>query len=90
VIAKIRIEAGQHSAETRFVSGRKIRRLFERYGCTNKHQIASLLAEWFDEIRWKLPTKRRPWQSERYNTLLFDALATGIAFFAHIIDGPTL
>jgi hypothetical protein len=28
----------------------------------------------------KLPPKRRPWESERYNTLVFDAVATAMAF----------
>ena len=81
LIAKITTEARRYSVKTRFISGKRIRRLFERYGCMNKHEIASLLAEWFDEIRWKLPTKRRPWESEKYNTLIFDGVATGIAFF---------
>lgn len=90
VVTRITKEARRFSAQTTFISAKPIRRLFEQYGCTNKHETASALAEWFDEIAWKLPARRRPWQSEKKNTLLFDALATGIAFFARIFDRPTL
>ena len=81
VTINITTKARAYSVKTIFIRGRKIRHFFERYGCTNKYEIASLLAEWFDEIRWKLPTKRRPWESEKYNSLVFDGVATGIAFF---------
>ncbi len=89
-MAKIRIESRRYSARTRLISGKNIRRFFEQYGCTNKHEIASVLAEKFDEILWKLPARRRPWESEKYNTTLFDALATGTAFFARVLRRPTL
>jgi hypothetical protein len=89
-ITEISDDMGRHSIKTRFISWTTIRRIFERRGCKNKHQIHSLLAEWFDEISWKLPARRRPWQSERPNTLLFDALATGVAFFVRSSNGTIL
>jgi hypothetical protein len=82
VTVKITIEARRHSVQTQFISGKKIRRFFARNGCVNKHQIASLLAEWFEELSWKLPPKRRLWQSEHYNMMIFDAVGTAMAFIA--------
>ena len=38
------------------------------------------LAEWFDELSWKLPPKCKPWQSEDHNLTIFDAAATAMTF----------
>ena len=82
VMKKVSLKARQHSAKVRFVSVHKIQHVFERLGCETRHDIASVLAKWFKEIAWKLPRKRRAWESERYNSVLFDGVATGIAFLA--------
>jgi hypothetical protein len=59
-----------------------VRRFFDQTGSATKHEIASTLAEWFIELAWKLPAKRKPWQSENYQMVIFDAVATGAAFLA--------
>ena len=82
VAAKIAAEARRRSISCRFVSGKEVPRFFARYGGTTKFAVAALLAEWFPDLVWKLPPKRRPWESEHYNTLVFDAAATAMAFLA--------
>jgi len=47
-----------------------------------KYAIARALAERFPELRWALPPKRKPWQSEDYRMSIFDAAALGVAYFA--------
>lgn len=79
-VQTIRTEAKGRSIILQSLSTREIRRHFAEYGCASKHQIASLLAKWFEELSCKLPPKRRAWQSEAHNMLVFDAGATGIAF----------
>ncbi len=41
----------------------------------NKQKINHLLVEWFPELQSSLPKARRLWESERYFTPLFDAIA---------------
>jgi len=53
-----------------------------------KHEIASAIGELFVELVWKLPTKRKPWQSEDHNMVIFDAAALGVTLFAKQ-DDPT-
>lgn len=76
----VRSEANNSSTTIESLSTRKIRRFFADHGCATKHQIASFLAKSFEELSWKLPPKRKPWQSEPYVTVVFDAAATGVVF----------
>jgi hypothetical protein len=72
----------RRSIKFRQASTTTIRRFFQQYGCTTKHEIATTLAEWFEELSWKLPPKRKPWESEHSAAVIFDAAATAIAFIA--------
>jgi hypothetical protein len=76
----IRAQCRRRAIQVYGMSEKKVQSFFAKYGATTKHATASLLAEWFEELAWKLPPKRKPWQSERPNTLLFDALAVAMAF----------
>ena len=79
-VAKVAAEVRRRSVACHLVTTKEVRRFFRQYGGTTKHEIASILAEWFEGLAWKLPPKRKPWQSEPYNTLIFDAAATAMAF----------
>jgi len=58
----------------------QIRDRFALSGNTTKHDIAKSLAERFEELSFKLPNKRKAYQSEAPVMLVFDALATAVAF----------
>ena len=75
-------EAEKRSIELQTVDAQEIQRFFSEHSCQTKHQRASLLSKWFEELAWKLPPKRKPWQSEKYNTAIFDAAAVGVVFLA--------
>jgi hypothetical protein len=76
----VRSEAKRRAIDFEIVSAGEVRRFFAEHGCHNKHEIAALLAKWFDELEWKLPPKRKPWQSEDHNMTIFDAAATATTF----------
>lgn len=80
VMSMVRSEARRRLIDIRIVSTEQVRTFFAAHGGKTKHAIASTLADWFEELIWKLPPKRKAWQSERYNTLIFDAAATAMAF----------
>ena len=73
-------EARSHASDFEILPSGDVRQFFAEYGCHNKHAIAAQLAEWFDELSWKLPPKCKPWQSEDHNLTIFDAAATAMTF----------
>lgn len=79
-IKTIRAQANSKSNKLHSLNTREIWSFFAAHGCTTKHRIASLLADWFGELSWKLQPARKPWQGETSSTLVFDAAATGVAF----------
>jgi hypothetical protein len=78
VMTMVRAEARRRLIDIRIVSTEQVRTFFAAHGGRTKHTIASTLADWFEELIWKLPPKRKPWQNERYNMLIFDAAATAM------------
>lgn len=81
IINTIRVEAKRRSVGVKVLSAKSVKKFFAQSGPTTKDEIASTLAEWFEDIAWKLPKRRKPWQPERYNMVIFDAVATGVTFF---------
>jgi len=65
----------------RLIDGSKIRRFFARKAKTNKHDVARMVADRFPELSWRLPPKRKPWQSEPARMPLFDAASLGVFYF---------
>jgi hypothetical protein len=68
-----------HSTELRTLKRSDVRHAFRRYGGRNKYEIADAIAETFPELRPKLPPKRKAYQPERYNAVIFDAVALALA-----------
>ena len=56
---------------------------FHQSGSRNKYQIAASIAEKFPELRRKLPTKRKAYQPERYDAIIFDAVALVLTHRSH-------
>jgi hypothetical protein len=73
--------AREHGISLEFVARDAVKQSLA--GCDlNKHEIASALAQRFPILAWKLPPKRKCWQSEDYRTSIFDAAALGIAYLS--------
>lgn len=47
-----------------------------------KYERAVQIAARFPEIAWKLPSRRRPWESEHYSMSIFGALEVAVACIA--------
>jgi hypothetical protein len=73
--------AKRNSAKFYVVSPAEVQKFFAPEGQTTKHDIATNLAKQFEELSWKLPHRRKAYQSESPAMIVFDALATGVAFF---------
>lgn len=78
----IRREARRRALPLHQIVTAAVRGFFSPKGYTTRYEIASAVAELLEELAWKLPPKRKAWQSESPNALIFDAAALGMAFFA--------
>ena len=52
----------------------------DRYFGRGKYERAVEIAARFPEIGWKLPLKRKPWESEHYSMSIFTAAALALAY----------
>lgn len=52
---------------------------FSSQGQVTKHGIAATVAQRYPELSWKLPRRRKSYQSEPPVMLIFDAVANGVA-----------
>lgn len=80
IVKSITSEAKARSIQIQPLAAHQVRAFFNQRGHRNKHAVAIRLAGWFPELAWKVPPKRKLWQSEPHNTLLFDAVATAVTF----------
>jgi Holliday junction resolvasome RuvABC endonuclease subunit len=78
VIDAVMRELTFRSIEVRMVKRADVRHAFRQSGSRNKYQIAASIAERFPELRRKLPPKRKAYQPERYNAVIFDAVALAV------------
>jgi hypothetical protein len=76
----MRAETARRSIQFRTLNTEMLMQFYAQHGCENKAQIAALVAGWFPELAWKLPPKRKLWEHEHNNAVIFDAVAVGVAF----------
>jgi hypothetical protein len=82
-------EVKRHSIRYVVVPRRDVRKFFASQGCRNKHEIATLLAGRFSQLKPRLPNRRRTWDPEWYAFALFDAVATAVTFNARNLGEVT-
>ena len=90
VVRLISRQARQSAIEVVVVSARQVRISLGGDRTLTKHQIASLLAQAFPELAWKLPQPRKSWQPEPWNMLIFDAVALGMTYLASQNDADVI
>jgi len=78
VILAVKWNLAKHFIELHMIERNDVRNAFHQSGSKNKHLVAVAIAQMFPELKWKLPQKRRPWQPERYNAAIFDAVALAL------------
>jgi hypothetical protein len=81
----VRTECNRQSVGFNRISTHDVRHAFGDSG-TSKEEIAAEVARIFPELQWQLPPTRhkRSWISEGWNMPLFDAVATGLTYFANL------
>jgi hypothetical protein len=82
IVSAARTETRRHSTKFRTITSVQVKAHFALNGEMSKHDIAETLADQFEELSWKLPAHRKPYQTEARAMLIFDALANGVAFTA--------
>lgn len=80
ILSEVEQVAKDNHVAVHFLTLRTIKSSFP--GCRNKHQIASAVSDELVDLRFLLPPKRKIWKKEDYRMRIFDAAATGIAYFA--------
>jgi hypothetical protein len=81
----MRTETAHRSIQFRTLNTEMFKQFYSQHGCESKAQIAALVATWFPELAWKLPPKRKLWEHEHNNAVIFDAVAVGVAFQMSVI-----
>jgi hypothetical protein len=64
-----------------FMSRKEIQQVFHIFRASTKDEIACTLVHIFPELLIRLPPKRQVWQTEQHAMIVFDAIATGIAYW---------
>jgi hypothetical protein len=73
--------ADKHKIEVKLISGKQLRSLLLGNQKGTKQEMAEVLATQFpDELASRLPTKRKPWESEDSRMDIFDAMALAVVF----------
>jgi hypothetical protein len=91
IVSAIRAETRRSSTKFVVLTAREVRNSFVANGKITKYDVALRVAEQFEELSWKLPHRRKSYQSEPPAMLVFDAVANGIAFFGkRIHTNPTI
>jgi len=84
ILRSLRYEASSRLTPLHFMRRPELDKVFCRFHVKSKHEISSMLAQVFPELLWKLPPKRKIWESERPRMALFDAVALGFAYWQRL------
>jgi hypothetical protein len=85
-VVAITQEARRCGVEFRLLKTEMRKRFFVQRGYDTKYQVAEMIGELFKELSWKAQPQRKAWHSESYHTIIFDAVATGLASFAEGVN----
>jgi hypothetical protein len=59
----------------------QLKKVFRIFHAKSKYEIATILVQVFPGINWRLPPKRKIWESEHPRMAMFDAVALGFAYW---------
>lgn len=71
-------ETDSSSIPVRHIREHDVRTFFREMGTHNKYEVAALLAVWFPDLAWKLPSTRKIYKPEPWTMAIFDAVAIGV------------
>jgi len=76
-------ESETREIRIRMLEQNAIEATFRNMGGATKAEISAALAVIFPELVWRLPPKRKAWESEHPRQSVFDAIALGFAYWQH-------
>lgn len=79
ILTAIRAETRRYTTKFYVLTASQVRARFALNGQATKHDIATGLAKQFEELSWRLPQRRKSYQSEAPVMAVFDAVANGVA-----------
>jgi hypothetical protein len=79
IVSVITKKTNQGNVVLARLRGAAVRRYFRQFDAGTKYEIAQTVVKILPELGWRLPQKRKPWQSEQRRLSIFDAAAAVIA-----------
>ena len=70
----------KHGVQTKYLSKKNMTDTFEPLGAYTRYQRAGLIVEYLPDLSYKLPPKRKPWQSEDLRMSIFDAAGLALSY----------
>lgn len=81
IIETIRSVVEEHGVAMQVLGRDEIQSAFRVFQAHTKDDIACALVGIFPELLVRLPAKRKKWQPEPHGMIVFDAIATGFAYW---------
>jgi len=79
----LRREAARQSVKYHATKQLDVRKAFRSFDAKSKDDVAATLAHMFPEVAYKLPQRRRVWESEHSIMPMFDAISVGVSYWEH-------
>jgi GTPase len=90
IVKAILREAAACQIPVRFIDREEIQQAFRIFRGSTKDEIAATLVDIFPELLARLPPPRKVWQTEHHAMIVFDAIATGFAYWQRNGAQPSL
>lgn len=71
--------ADRKNIEVIRIDDKSLHEHFRKFNAESKYEIALIVTRILPELAWRLPPRRKPWQSEQRRTSIFEAAAAVIA-----------
>jgi hypothetical protein len=81
ILEAIQLAAKEYGIPLHILGRDEIESAFCRFRARTKEEIACAIVGIFPELLVRLPPKRKKWQPEAHRMIIFDAIATGIAYW---------
>jgi hypothetical protein len=82
IFRSIRHEVESRSVRFVVLPRSEVLEFFGERGRHAKHEIAAFVGDHFSQLESSVPRRRKAWEPERYLLVVFDAIATALAFRA--------
>jgi hypothetical protein len=77
----VKEKASDRQVSVFLIKSNSVERAFRSFRVHTKYDIAKALTAIFPELACALPPKRKSWQGEPHMMIVFDAVATGFAYW---------